>query len=200
VSSAGALVSLVGGWLIAEAVQRAGYDPVRFTISSLARHGADHRWIMTAGLAGIGIGHLVTARLLTQLHTSTRVVLALAGVSGLGLAIFAQPPTGSSDIHMFFAIFGFLALTIWPMLAISRTPGAPFPLRPRVAVTASTLSFLSLLWAAETSSEGTLGLAERLATFQQEAWPLLVVLALRRFPSFWTSEESPAESAARMAP
>jgi hypothetical membrane protein len=198
VSSAGALVSLVGGWLIAEAVQRPGYDPFRFTISSLARHGADHRWIMTAGLAGIGIGHLITARLLTQLHTATRVVLALAGVSGLGLAIFAQPPTGSSGIHMFFAIFGFLALTIWPLLAISRTPSAPFPLRPSVAITASTLSFLSLLWAAETSSQGTLGLAERLATFQQEAWPLLVVLALRRFPT-WTSEESPAESAARMA-
>jgi hypothetical membrane protein len=182
VSSASALVSLVGGWVIAESVQPPGYDPVRHTISALARHGAQDRWIMSVALAAIGIGHLLTASLLTSLPRSSRVVLALGGCGAIGLTIFAQPPTGMSQTHLFFAMVGYLALAAWPLTTMFPDPAAPLPLRPQVAVAATAASFLMLFWILATSSQGTLGLAERMASFQQEAWPLLVVVALRRRP------------------
>ena len=182
VSSAGALVALVGGWLIAESVQPAGYSPVRHTISALARHGATDRWIMTVGLAAIGIGHLLTAALLTPLPGASRAVLAAGALGAIGLTVCAQPPTGSSVAHVCFASIGYAALAVWPVTVISRAPEAPAVLRPQLAVTATIASFLTLAWMLGTSSEGTLGFAERVGSFQQEAWPLLVVLALRRRP------------------
>jgi hypothetical membrane protein len=180
VSSAGVLVSLIGGWMIAESVQPPGYDPVRHTISALARHGATDRWIMTSCLAAIGVGHIVTAALLTSLPRSSRLVLALGGTGGIGLTICAQPPTGTSQAHMFFASVGYVALALWPVTVISRAADAPSVLRPQVAVAATMTSFLTLAWILRTDSQGTLGLAERLGSSQQEAWPLLVTVALRR--------------------
>ena len=53
-SAGGAPLFLVGGWTLAQAAQPDGFDPVRQTISALAATGADHRWIMTVGLAGLG--------------------------------------------------------------------------------------------------------------------------------------------------
>jgi hypothetical protein len=135
---------------------------------------------MTVALAGIGIGHLLTARLLTSVPRSSRILLALGGCGAIGLTICAQPPTGTSQAHMFFATVGYLALAVWPLTTMSYEPAAPLLLRPQVTVAASAASFLMLFWILATSSQGTLGLAERVASFQQEAWPLLVVVALRR--------------------
>ena len=47
VSSAAAPVLLIGGWTVAAGRQRGGFDPVVETISALAAHGADDRWLMT---------------------------------------------------------------------------------------------------------------------------------------------------------
>lgn len=178
VSSAGAVVALVGGWAAAGAVQRPGYDPVRMTISTLARHGADHRWVMTAGLYAIGACHLVTAAGLRGLRRWSRGLLALAGAAGLGLGAFAQPDHGSTNGHLAFAVLGLVTLAVWPLTVWSRTADR-FPLRPRDAVLSGVLSALLLAWLVLAMSGGTLGLAERAVTFQQELWPMLVVLALR---------------------
>ena len=43
-------VVLVGGWLIAGALQPASYSPMRQTMSVLAGHSGTDRWVMTAAL------------------------------------------------------------------------------------------------------------------------------------------------------
>lgn len=177
-SSAGAFVALLAGWTTAEAMQGAAYNPVRMTISALARHGAEHRWVMTGALIAVGACHLVTAAGLRGVRTASRLVLAGAGVSGFGLAAFAQPDHGSTNFHLAFAALGLVTLAVWPLTVVQRS-ASRFPLRRRDAILSAALSAVLLGWLAQAVSGTTLGLAERAVTFQQELWPLLVVLALR---------------------
>ena len=179
VSSTIGVLALVGGWLIAQAVQPAGYDPVTQTISALARHDLAHRWIMTTGLALLGAAHLVTAAGLRGVRAASRVVLALAGVTTVGVSIFAEPLHGSSDTHVALATAGFVLLAVWPVTTIVRHSPATVERLP-VAVGAALVSTALLLWVAATQGGGPLGLAERLLTFEQALWPLVVVVVLRR--------------------
>jgi hypothetical membrane protein len=172
------MVFLVGGWVVAQAVQPPGYDPIRQTISALARSGLAHRWIMTTGLAGLGAAHVVTAAGLAALPSASRAVLATGGLATLAVAAFAQPHTGSSAVHIGFATLGFVVLAIWPATAARR--GAGGPRRPAVAFAAAGVSLALLAWVGLTQSGGPLGLAERLLTFDQAFWPFVVVVALRR--------------------
>src|SRR5699024_437992 len=114
-------VVLVGGWLIAAAVQPPGYDPVQETISVLAGDGAAHRWIMTLALFLVAIGYLLTAAGLRAVHPAARTVLLATSIAGFGVALFPQPPTGSAFDHMAFAVTGAALLLIWPfMMAFTR--------------------------------------------------------------------------------
>jgi len=195
VSSVGAPVALIGGWVVAELLQPPGYDPVRQTISALARHGAAHRWVMTAGLCAIGVCHLVTAAGLRGIRRWSRVLLALGGVAGLGVGICAQPPHGSSNAHLAFAVLGIVILAIWP-LTVASAAAVRFPLRRRDAVLSAALSAVLLAWLVQATSGSTLGIAERAVTAQQELWPLLVVLGLRRAPAVAPAPEPVAQGAA----
>ena len=58
VSAGVAPVALIGGWSLAASRQPASYHAVEETISALAAHGATDRWIMTAGLALLGLCHI----------------------------------------------------------------------------------------------------------------------------------------------
>lgn len=58
-SASAAPVLLIGGWTVAGARRPPGYDPVARTISALAALGASDRWIMTSGLVGVGVCHLL---------------------------------------------------------------------------------------------------------------------------------------------
>lgn len=178
ISAAAGLVGLLGGWGAAGTVQPPGYDPVRMTISALARHGAENRCIMTAGLLVIGAAHLGTAIGLSPLRVPARVLLALGGVAGLGVACCAQPAHGSSDAHLSFAVLGVVVLALFPMTVFRRGATA-FPLRARDSVLGGFLSLALLSWVIEALHGSALGLAERAITFQQTLWPLLVALALR---------------------
>lgn len=179
VSSAGAMVSAVGGWTIAQAAQPAGFDPVRDTISALARHGLDHRWIMSLGLAGLGIAHVVTAAGLSALRPLSRMVLATAGVATLFVVVFAQPYDGSSGAHIAAATTGFALLVLWPVTTATRRDDAPTVLRPPVAIVVSVVSAALLISVGLVPADGPLGLLERILVFQQALWPFVVVLALR---------------------
>ena len=112
------------------------------------------------------------------MRTGSRLVLAGAGVSGFGLAVFAQPEHGSTNFHLAFAALGLVTLAVWPLTVVQRS-ATRFPLRRRDAVLSAALSAALLAWLALAVSGTTLGLAERAVTFQQELWPLLVVVALR---------------------
>jgi hypothetical membrane protein len=174
------MVFLVGGWVIGAAVQPPGYDATHETISALARHGAAHRWIMTVGLVGLGTAHVVTALGLAALRPASRIVLAAAGVATLGVSVFAQPPHGSSAVHIVLATIGFVLLAVWAATTATRSRGAPVAIRPAGAVAATVVSVGLLVWVGATQSSGPLGLSERLLTFEQALWPFVVVLALRR--------------------
>lgn len=179
-SSAAAPVVLVGGWLIAGAVQPAGYDPVRQTISALAAHGAHHRWVMTLGLAGLGLAHLTTAAGLRGIRPPARLVLAAAGLATLGVAAFSEPAHGSSGVHAGFATTAFVLLALWPAMMRGDDPSLPWAQRAPVALAATAVSLGLLLWFAVTLSHGPIGVSERLLSAQQALWPLVVVATARR--------------------
>ncbi|MGW5559475.1 DUF998 domain-containing protein [Micromonospora sp. NPDC003944] len=195
-SAGGAPLFLIGGWTLAQAAQSDGFDPVRQTISALAATGADHRWIMTVGLAGLGLCHLTTALGLVAAAPLGRGLLALGGLATLVLVAFPQRPAGDSTTHAVAAGVAFGALAVWPALAVPRRAvpaldherrhppdGGPAPVRrAALAATAVLLAFVGW-FAVEFFSDGAwVGLTERLAAAAEAVVPLLAVLLARRQP------------------
>ena len=179
-SSAAAPVLLIGGWELGAARQPPGFDPVTETISALAAYGATDRWIMTAGLAGLGVCHVVTALGLRPAALSGRLLLATGGAATVLVAAFPQPEGGSSPAHILAAGVAFATLSLWPALAWRR--GGRAPLRPAVSIGAA-VALLGLLgwFAAELyGGGGLIGLSERVLAGSQALWPLAVVLLARR--------------------
>src|SRR5262245_28691786 len=99
VSAGLAPVFLIGGWTLAARLQPRGYNSLRDTISALAGLGATDRWVMTAGLAGLGICHLVTSLGLRPAASTGRVALAVGGVATILVAAFPLPRIGTSEAH-----------------------------------------------------------------------------------------------------
>ena len=196
-SAAMAPVFLVGGWTLAAALQPAGYNPVRDTISALAGLGAADRWVMTIGLAALGICHLVTALGLRPAAGVGRLFLVVGGVATVLVAVFPVPRSGTSDIHRVVAGIGFATLTLWPALACRRGRPLPWGLRPLVSIVAATVLLGLLAWfTVELSAEGVrIGLTERLLAGSQALWPLVVVLTARRSgrSASTTTPRTPAE-------
>jgi hypothetical membrane protein len=169
-SAAGAPVFLIGGWTIAAARQPAAYNPLHDTISALAGLGATDRWIMTAGLAGLGISYAVTALGLLPAAPAGRLTLALGGVATLLVSALPLPRVGTSSAHGIAALVAFVALAIWPVLAR----------RSRVNIVASIVLLLIVGWFGLSLSSGHLvGLSERCAAGAEALWPLIAVLTLR---------------------
>ncbi|PZS34465.1 MAG: DUF998 domain-containing protein [Pseudonocardiales bacterium] len=171
-SAACAPVFMIGGWTLAAALQPGGFDSVTDTISALAAHGATDRWVMTAGLAGVGLCDIVTAVGLRPAGPPGRLALAAGGAGTLAVAAFPLPEVGSSAAHFCAAAVGFVSLAVWPALAWRRASG--------VAATAALL--VPLTWfAVELFGKGDLvGLSERFVAGSQALCPLVVVLLERR--------------------
>ncbi len=159
--------ALIGGWTIASDRQRPGFDQVRDTISALAAHGADDRWVMTTALAVLGGAHVATAAGLEEAATGGRVVLAVGGVTAALVAAFPQPSIG----HLPAAAVSFAALALWPAFS-----GLP----TRTGGHWATIGLLGLLgWLTLELGEGhLLGLSERVVAGSQVLWPLTVVLVM----------------------
>ena len=166
VSAGVAPVALIGGWSLAASRQPASYHAVEDTISALAAHGATDRWIMTAGLAVLGVCHMTTASGLTEANISGRALLAAGGAATAAVAALPQPAAG----HLPAAAVGFVALALWP--AASRVPG------PRAACMATAVLLVLLGWLAIELRRGhVVGLSERLLAGAEAFWPLVVALA-----------------------
>ena len=180
-SSAAAPVLLIGGWTVAAARQRVGFDPVTETISALASVDADDRWIMTSALAGVGACHLVTALGLREAAVTGRWVLAAGGVATVLVAAFPLPADhGSSVAHTVVAGFSFGALGLWPALSARRATSAAALRRPVASAAAVALLGLVGWFVVELTGDGAVGLAERAAAGAQALWPLAAVLSTRR--------------------
>ncbi len=106
VSAALAPVLITAGWLVAGAVQPASYSPVRKTVSVLAGYAGTDRWIMTAALFLVGGCYLITAAGLSGVRAPARVLLVLAGASGIGIAASPEPVVGSTPQHLAWTSLG----------------------------------------------------------------------------------------------
>lgn len=174
VSSLLAPVAMIGGWTVAAVLQPDGYSSLRQTISALAGSGARDRWVMTAGLALVGLCHLVTASGLTSARPAGRVLLALGGLATATVSVLPVPVSGPSTAHSVAAGIGFAALAVWPLFA-SRT-------RYVVVSAAATLVMLCLL-AAFTGQPGGgayVGFIERLLGGVESLWPAVFVFITMR--------------------
>jgi len=182
-SSALSPAVLVGAWAIADGLQPATYSPMRQTMSVLAGHAATDRWLVTGAVFLVSVGLLLTALGLSGMRTSARVVLAVTGVSGIGIAASPEPAHGTTPQHLVWTVVGAVALAIWPAFVARRRPARPRPLVLSVHGSATaTAVFVALLgWVfIEAHGGSSLGLAERMTTGVLLSWPLFVALALRR--------------------
>ena len=181
-SSVAAPVFLIGGWTVAGELQPRSFDPVRQSISSLARTGAADRWVMTLAFVLVAVCYIATGLALRTAASAGRLVLVLGGLAGVLVAAHPEAVAGSfSFAHALWAGVGFAFLTTWPLAARRPGPSAPWGLRPAVAVRAALVIAALLAWFAVelVSGGGELGLAERVLGGAQVIWPLLVVLSCR---------------------
>ena len=173
---------LVGGWTLADAMQPRSFDPVRQSVSSLARAGATDRWVMTAAFVLVAACYIATGLALRPAASAGRLVLVAGGLAGVLVAANPEAVAGGfSFAHALWAGVGFAFLTGWPLVASRRDPSAPWGLRPTVAIGAVSLIAALLAWFVVelVSGGGQLGLAERVLGVAQVIWPLLVVLSCR---------------------
>ncbi len=181
-ASATAPVLLIGGWAAADALQPPSFDPVRQSISSLARAGATDPWVMTAGFVLVAACYIATGLALRPAASAGRLVLVAGGLAGVLVA--ANPEAGAggfSFAHALWAGAGFTFLTAWPLAARRPDPSAPWGLRPAAAAGAASVIAALLAWFVVelVTGGGQLGLSERVLGCAQVTWPLLVVLSCR---------------------
>jgi Protein of unknown function (DUF998) len=180
VSAGLAPVLATGGWLVADAVQPASYSPIRKTVSVLSGHAGTDRWIMTGALFLVGGCQLVTAAGLAGLGVPARILLAVAGLSSIGIALSPEPVRGSTPQHLAWTSLGAVAIAVWPAFVARRAPPRPLILSGygRALVTAVFMALLGWL-VIETQGGTDLGLAERLFLSTETCWPFIVAVALR---------------------
>jgi hypothetical protein len=174
-------VVLVGGWLVAGALQPTSYSPMRQTMSVLAGDTGTDRWVMTAALVVVGTCQIATGAGLTGVRMPARIVLILTGFSTLGIAASPEPATGPTSRHLVFAVSCVVLTAVWPVLVARRGPERSWILSVGGCATVTVVfAGLScwLLIAAQGGSD--LGLAERLTSGAQGLFPLIVALALRQ--------------------
>ena len=196
VFSAGlAPVLLIGAWLTADAVQPASYSPIRQTISVLAGDAGTDRWIMTATLFLVGSSYLVTSAGLAGVRAPARTLLAVSGLSTIGIAASPEPASGPTPQHLAWTVLSAVTIAAWPALAARRLPPRPLVLSSYGSAAVTVVSAALLGWLfIETKGGGYLGLAERLTTSAQACWPFVVALALRRAASGLGGKNRPAGS------
>ncbi|MEU8677626.1 DUF998 domain-containing protein [Streptomyces sp. NPDC048560] len=202
-SSMCAPILLVCGWSVAAVLHGPAYDPASTTISILAANGADGYWIMTSALIALGVCHVVTACGLRPAAGAGRLALCGGGVSAMLLAVFPAPSSGGSLKHGAVVVVGFSLLALWPVLAVRRevlgrslatgrrpasapapAGSTPWALRRGPSLVATTLMWLGGAWfLLALLVHDTAGAAERVLTFAQSMWPLVVVLSCLRQPT-----------------
>lgn len=191
-SATAAPVLLIGGWTVAAALQEKGFDQMSGTISALAALDADQRWVMTAGIAGTGLAHVVTALALRPASRPGRWWYAFGGLATVAVAVFPLPAgesEGGAPLHTLTATAAFGLLATWPLVErlarrrqadAGRAGATPPGLRTPAVAGASVVLLGTLAWFGAELGGDRVGLAERVAAGSQALWPLVVVLSARR--------------------
>ena len=180
---------LVAGWAIAGALQQRGYDPARQTISALAAHGADDRWLMTGAMIVAGVCYAATAFALRSVALAGRIALACGGAATILVALSPEPTHGTTTRHTVAAVLGVVAMATWPRLAADRDRTKPLVLGTLISGLVSALIVLCGLWfLIELRGHGAAGTAERVVTAVEALWPLVVVAACLRIDTEPTTD------------
>jgi hypothetical membrane protein len=179
-SSALAPVILIGGWTVAADLQPAPFNAVQRSISALGAVGMPYQWVIAIALLGVGVCHATTGIALRPAAEPGRALLVIGGISSILIAVNPQPQQGGGSLaHEAFSLIGLVVMTIWPVAAIRRDPGAPFGLRPAAAIAITCVTLAVETWFVIELFHGPeLGLAERTVTADQSIWPLLVVMSV----------------------
>jgi hypothetical membrane protein len=179
VSSVVAPLILISGWAIAADLQPHPFDEVRRSISALGADGMPYRWVIAVALLGVGTCNVITGLALRPAAEPGRILLMIGGISSMLIGLNPQGAHSGSLPHEAFSLIGVVVMTIWPLAAIRRDPGAPFGLRPPAAYATTAVTLVVLLWfTIELFNGAQLGLAERTATADQSIWPLIVVASV----------------------
>ncbi|MCW2893698.1 MAG: putative integral rane protein [Actinomycetia bacterium] len=174
-------VLATGGWLVADAVQPASYSPMGTTISVMSGLAGTDRWIMTGALLLVGACQLVTAAGLAGVRVPARVLLAVAGLSSIGIAVCPEPARGSTPQHLAWTALGAVALALAPAFVARRAPPRPLILSSYGCAVVTAVFIALLGWLViETQGGSDLGLAERLFLSTETCWPFIVAIALRQ--------------------
>jgi uncharacterized protein DUF998 len=175
-------VVLVGGWLIAGALQPASYSPMRQTMSVLAGHSGTDRWVMTAALLLVGSCQIATGAGLIAVRMPARILLILTGLSTLGIAATPEPATGPTSRHLAFAVSCVVTTAVWPVLVARRAPAQPWILGVYGCATVTVVFAVLSCWLliAARDGGGDLGMVERLTSVVQALFPHVIALALRQ--------------------
>ena len=169
-------VVLVVGLVAAQAA-RPEADPLRASLSALARLGAADRWILTTTVLTAGLTYVAVAAGLRGVPTTGRVLLGLGGGFLVVSALFPQPATGVSWVHMVSGALAWAGFGAWP-LTVAASPSTPRSLR-RASVAAWAVLVALLAWfTVQMVTSGTwYGLTERITFLAMGVWP--VVMAVR---------------------
>ena len=179
VSSALAPLILISGWTTAADLQPHPFDAVRRSISALGAIGMPYGWVIAITLIAVGVCNAVTGLALRPAAEPGRILLIIGGISSMLIGLNPQGQHTGSLPHEAFSLIGVVVMTIWPLAAIRRDPGAPFGLRPVAACATTAFTLVVLLWfTIELFNGAQLGLAERTVTADQSLWPLVVVLSV----------------------
>jgi hypothetical protein len=175
-------VVLVGGWLIAGALQPASYSPMRQTVSVLAGHSGTDRWVMTAALLLVGSFQIATGAGLIAVGKPARVLLIATGLSTIGIAATPEPATGPTWRHLAFALSCVVTTVVWPVLVARRAPAQSWIVSVCGCATVTVIFAVLSCWLliAARGGGGDLGMVERLTSAVQGLFPLVVALAVRQ--------------------
>jgi hypothetical protein len=191
-------VVLVGGWLIADALQPTSYSPMRQTISVLAGHSGTDRWVMTAALLLVGSCQIATGAGLAAVRMPARILLILTGLSTLGIAATPEPVTGSTSRHLAFAMSCAITTAVWPVLIARRGPAQSWILSVcGCAMMTVMFAGLSCWLLIAARGGGDLGMVERLTSAVQGLFPLVVALALRQTVPDADNQRQPGQERSR---
>ena len=132
---------------------------------------------------------VVTAVGLAGVRVRARILLAVAGLSSIGIAVSPEPARGSTPQHLAWTALGAVAIAVWPALVARRAPPRPLILSNygRAVVTGVFIALLGWL-VIETQAGSDLGLAERLFLSIETCWPFVVAVTLRRQTAKTVSE------------